>query len=223
MTGRPAPVPYELAAAEIVARMSALGGVPGGGADAPPAGPGDQPAATRPVVLIDGGSGAGKTSLAAEVARLWSRRTTTGAGAGAHAVAGTEGLQVVSLDSVYPGWHGLAAASAQVPRIVGTADPGYHGWDWDGDHPTAWVPLDPTRPIVVEGCGAITPGSVPLATFTVWIELDAETRKARALARDHGGFDPYWDLWAAQEQAHWAANRPWELADLLVDGPATVT
>ncbi|MEO8095730.1 MAG: hypothetical protein ABI632_12485, partial [Pseudolysinimonas sp.] len=43
----------------------------------------------RPVVLIDGRSGAGKTTLARELAPL-------------------VGAQLVSLDDVYPGWDGLA-------------------------------------------------------------------------------------------------------------------
>ena len=31
-----------------------------------------------------------------------------------------------------------------------------------------------------------------------------------------GGYDPYWDIWAAQEQAHWRENQPWSLADLTI-------
>ena len=50
----------------------------------------------RLVILLDGGSGAGKTVLANEIA------------------ARIEGLQVVHLDDVYPGWYGLDAASHAV-------------------------------------------------------------------------------------------------------------
>lgn len=159
--------------------------------------------AARPVVLLDGGSGAGKTSLAGELAAAWAGRRT-------------DVLQVVSLDDVYPGWHGLAAASAAVPRILSPTEPGYRRWNWEASHPADWVSLDPRRPILVEGCGALTRATAPLATCRVWLDADPDVRKRRALDRDQGGFDPYWDIWAAQEQAHWAANRPWELADLTV-------
>lgn len=158
--------------------------------------------AVRPVVLLDGGSGAGKTSLATHLAAAWR-------------ASRSEGLQVVSLDDVYPGWEGLAAASAAVPRILAAHGPGYRRWNWETSEEAGWVGVDPTRPILVEGCGALTLTSAPLATCRIWLEADESVRKQRALARDQGGFDPYWDLWAAQERTHWATNRPWELADLV--------
>jgi hypothetical protein len=157
----------------------------------------------RPVILLDGGSGAGKTSLAAAVAESW------------HATRGEE-LQVVSLDDVYPGWHGLAAGSAAVPRILARSGAGYRRWDWQTSQPADWVAVSPQAPILVEGCGALTLESATLATCTVWLELDESARKVRALARDQGGYDPYWDIWAAQERLHWRENRPWILADLAV-------
>jgi hypothetical protein len=161
------------------------------------------PAAGRAVILLDGGSGAGKTSLAALVADAW------------RAARGEE-LQVVSLDDVYPGWQGLAAGSAAVPQILAGAGPGYRRWDWDTSQPADWVDVDHRRPILVEGCGALTLATARLATCRVWLELDEPVRKARALARDNGGYHPYWDIWASQELLHWRDNRPWTLADLTV-------
>lgn len=158
--------------------------------------------APRPVVLLDGGSGAGKTSLAADIARRW------------RAVR-AEPLQVVSLDDVYPGWEGLAAASAAVPGILAAHSPGYRRWNWETSEPADRVELDPAAAILVEGCGALTADSAALADCRIWLEADESVRKQRALSRDHGGFDPYWDLWAGQEHAHWDAHRPWDLADLL--------
>ena len=159
--------------------------------------------AGRPVLLLDGGSGAGKTSLAALVAETWCAQRD-------------EELQVVSLDDVYPGWYGLADGSAAVPQILAARGAGYRRWNWATSEPADWRSVDPARPILVEGCGAITRGSAALATCRVWLELDEPVRKARALDRDEGGYDPYWDIWAAQEQLHWRENRPWDLADITV-------
>ena len=156
----------------------------------------------RPVILLDGGSGSGKTSLAASIGEEWARRRT-------------DRLQLVSLDDVYPGWEGLARAAAAVPAILGPAG-GYRRWDWARSVPAAWVTVDPERPVLVEGCGTLTRASAPLAAVRLWLEAPEPIRKARALARDEGGFDPYWDMWADQERLHWTKDRPWSLADLVV-------
>lgn len=159
----------------------------------------------RPVVLLDGGSGAGKTSLAGRIAAAWQ-------------ASRPDALHVVSLDDVYPGWEGLAAASAAVPRILSAHGPGYRRWNWETSDQTGWVSVDPRQPILVEGCGSLTRESSRLATCRIWLEADESVRKQRALARDQGGFDPYWDLWADQERTHWQSNHPWQLADLIA-GP----
>lgn len=157
----------------------------------------------RLVVLLDGGSGAGKTTLAHQLHRdVESRLGTT---------------QLVSLDDVYPGWRGLAAASDLVwQTILRPASPGFPGWDWERDQTAGWRDLDPRLPIIVEGCGAISRASSPLASTRIWYEMDAQLRRDRALGRDGEGYRPWWDTWAAQEAAHWQANRPWEMADLIV-------
>ena len=162
----------------------------------------------RPVILVDGGSGSGKTSLAAQVAQAWPHPLP---------------LQTVCLDNVYPGWSGLAAGSRAVPGIIAGPCPGYQRWDWDRARPAEQVQLDPAAAVLVEGCGALSRVSARLATLRVWVEVDAATRRAAPPPRDRGGFDPYWELWAAQEHTHWRRNQPWRWADLLVADPDRMT
>ena len=156
----------------------------------------------RPVVLIDGGAGAGKSTLARQLGEHWPE---------------PRGVQVVSLDELYPGWGGLATASLAVPDLIrGT---GFTTWDWRRNAPGRNRELDPSVALIVEGCGALTPASRALAGLAVWIELDAAARRDRALARDGAAFAAHWEEWAAQEAAHWRADRPWELADLILGPP----
>lgn len=152
------------------------------------------------VVLVDGGSGAGKTRLA------------TGLAAGM-------GAQLVSLDMFYPGWDGLEAGSRHVHEaVLDPAVAAWRRWDWLAQAPAEWHPVDPARPLVVEGCGALSVVNRSLVSLAIWIELDEPTRRARALARDGEAYAPHWERWAAQERAFWARERPRELADIVIDG-----
>ncbi|MCU1404640.1 MAG: hypothetical protein JWQ43_943 [Glaciihabitans sp.] len=121
------------------------------------------------------------------------------------------------LDDVYPGWDGLEAASEAVSRDI-LLRSCWQRWDWTVDAAAQWHQLDPLRPIIVEGCGALSRANRRLATFAVWIEQDAATRKARALARDGDDYRPYWDRWAAQEDEFIARESPDSLADVVLRG-----
>jgi uridine kinase len=153
----------------------------------------------RLVVLIDGHSGAGKTTLATELAYALK-------------------AQHVALDSFYPGWGGLEVGSAMVKGVVGPDDPGYTRWDWKRNQPAGFHKVNAKRDIVVEGSGCLSRANHELATFSVWVRLDQLERKRRAIARDGATIHANWDRWAAQEQAFFARERPDTLADAIVDG-----
>lgn len=151
----------------------------------------------RLVVLVDGRSGTGKTTLGT-------------------ALAAELDAVVVHLDDVYPGWDGLrAAADAVVSDVLGPPS-GHRRWDWDASEPAEWVSIDPVAPIVVEGCGALSRASAPLASLRVWLEADDAVRWDRAIGRDGAVFEREWERWAAQEATFIAAEDPAGLADVVV-------
>ena len=152
-------------------------------------------------VLIDGRSGSGKTELARAVVSGW---------------AGEPPPQLVRLDDLYPGWDGLDAGSDAVPEILHAHR--WQAWDWAENGPGMLHELDPGRPLVIEGVGAISRRSKPLADATLWVTLDDDTRKARALARDGETFAPHWDRWARHELEFIQRERPERLADLVING-----
>jgi len=154
------------------------------------------------VIAIDGRSGAGKSSLAA--------------------LLGDElGAPVVALEDLYGGWDGLergidllvakvleplrAGKAARVPR-----------YDWVArEWGTPWV-LEPPEVLIVEGVGAGARRAAAYASVLIWIEEPAPVRKKRALDRDGATFIPYWDMWAAQEEAMLAREHTAERADLVI-------
>src|SRR5699024_940205 len=76
---------------------------------------------TDPVIVIDGRSGAGKSSLAARLVRAWPL---------------PEPVQLLALDALYPGWAGLQHGSEIVRESV--LEPHRQGrigvwrrWDWE--------------------------------------------------------------------------------------------
>lgn len=154
-------------------------------------------------ILIDGRSGSGKTELARSL------------------VAGWPGAQLLRLDDLYPGWAGLDAGSAAIPSVLELHR--WRSWDWGASAPGAWREFDPGLPLVVEGVGAVSRASRPLADAALWVELDTQTRKLRALARDGLSYAPHWDDWAEQEDRFIAREQPQSLVDAVIDGSSAAT
>jgi len=166
-----------------------------------------------PIVLIDGPAGAGKSTLADDLVANWPR---TGAG-----VEPT----LVRMDDIYPGWDGLAAGSTFLTTellepLRSSRAAGWRRYDWTTRHRMQWNRVDPTHPLIVEGCGTLTAANASLADLRIWLDADDEVRKARALARDHGGFDPFWQMWQEQFERFVAMEDPIARADLILDGTA---
>jgi hypothetical protein len=149
------------------------------------------PSAERAVVLIDGPSGAGKSTLADAVAAAW---------------PGPVVPSLVRLDDIYPGWGGLDDAVELVgTRMLG---PRRAGADWDTGLAAEWHNVDPARPLIVEGCGALARAHAGLSDVRVWLDADDGIRKQRALDRDGGVFEAHWDQWQQDWERYRRREQP---------------
>lgn len=159
-------------------------------------------AASNPVVLIDGRSGAGKSSLARALVARWP-------------LAGR--VQSVALDSLYPGWDGLdegarlAREQILVPHARGVIGV-WQRWDWQAHAPAEAHAVDPALPLIVEGVGILSSATARLGDVRVWLESPTASRRQRALARDGETYRPHWDRWARQEERHIHRNEPTRFA-----------
>nr|WP_201469677.1 hypothetical protein [Microbacterium hydrocarbonoxydans] len=166
-------------------------------------------AAANPVVLIDGQSGAGKTTLARMLIDRWP-------------IAGR--VQLVALDSIYPGWDGLHdGVERALDGILRPHGRGYLGewrrWDWELGAEAESHAVDPSLGVLIEGSGILTPATAMVADVRVWLESPESRRKSRALTRDGDVYRPHWARWAEQEQAHIDRDDPRSLATRVIDVP----
>lgn len=168
---------------------------------------------TDGVVVIDGPSGAGKTTFAARLVSVW---------------PGPVRPVLVRMDDIYPGWSGLEAASEHLlrhvlrPRSLG--EPArWQRHDWTSGRAAEWHHVPADRPLVVEGCGSLSRATAPLVDLRVWIDAPTAVRKDRALRRDDGAFDAHWDMWSEQVDRFERREDPRSSADLVIvntDGEA---
>lgn len=166
-------------------------------------------AVANPVILIDGQSGSGKTTLANLIAERWPYPNDP---------------QIVALDSIYPGWNGLAAGVQQAyDRILfphaRSEVSVWTSWDWAANEPGENFGVNPALALIVEGSGILTPQTAPLADICVWVESPEESRYERAMHRDGETYRPHWERWAKQERAHLRRDKPQELATLTIVAP----
>lgn len=158
------------------------------------------------LVALDGRSGAGKTTVAVELARALD-------------------APVVALEDLYGGWDGLedgvtllrSAVLRPLARGVAARVPHY---DWLG---AAWSEpwtLEPPDVLIVEGVGAGARDLASITSVLVWVELAPQLRRERALGRDGALYRPHWQRWASQEDAFFERERPFERADAVIDGGA---
>lgn len=146
------------------------------------------------IVLLDGRSGVGKTTLA-----------TT--------MADSLNATVVHLDDVYPGWGGLAAGrDAVIDSVIRPLREGRAArirlWDWTRNAPGIEVAVPSSDIVIVEGCGVSTPESRELADVSIWVECDETIRRTRQRERDGVKFEDFLDLWESQVNEHIDANKP---------------
>lgn len=152
---------------------------------------------TPVIIAIDGRSGAGKTTLAVELAARLREH---------HKVS------LFHLEDIYPGWNGLATG---IDRYVDTVlsplrrgEPAeWVSWDWDSHYDGSLRITQPAEIVIVEGVGAAARRARPMLDTVIWMEATGKERRTRALARDGGSYEPYWDVWAAQEQ-EWLDSDP---------------
>lgn len=166
------------------------------------------------VVTVEGRSGSGKSTVAERLREALARRGTATA--------------VLPMEDLYPGWHGLARAPRLLVEWVleplrsgGAARWRRYDWERGGfseEESSLPGPVAAGGVLVVEGCGSGARIARPHVDLSVWVDAPDEVRARRLDSRgDAALYAPYRRVWADQEAEFYAAERPRERADVLVD------
>ena len=162
------------------------------------------------IIAVDGRSGAGKTTLAVELAARLRQH---------HKVS------LFHLEDIYPGWNGLMPG---IERYVGTVltplssgqAAEWTSWDWERHYDGGLNVTLPAEIVIVEGVGAAADAARSMLDAVVWVESPGDDRRRRALARDGSTYEPYWDSWAAQEDEWLSTDQVIGAADIRVQNLA---
>lgn len=157
------------------------------------------------LVCVDGPAGSGKSTFAERLA------------------AALGGAPVVHTDDLLAGWSDTLTfwprLEEGVLRPLAGGRPGrYRRYDWLAGRFAEEHEVPVTPALVVEGVSAARAAVAGRCVLAVWVEAPSDLRLARGIARDGEALRGEWERWRAVEDAHFAADRTRDRADLLVDG-----
>src|SRR5690606_5198579 len=98
----------------------------------------------------------------------------------------------------------------------------FQRYDWERGEFGAWCPVPVPDVLLVEGCGAGQRPVAARASLLVWVEVPADLRLARGLARDGDAMRDEWLRWMGLEQVEFAREGTRARADVVLDGTAGI-
>jgi uridine kinase len=165
------------------------------------------------LVGIDGCGGAGKSTLARELATV------------------VPHVSVVQFDDFYRSsadrsdeeiggnfdWRRLRDQLLQPLANGETAH--YQRYDWDGDELAEWHEIQPLGVLIVEGNYSTRSELRGFYDFTIWVDAPHDVRLRRGVQRDGEDSGATWlNVWMREEVRYVAAHRAAEHVDVVIDG-----
>lgn len=168
--------------------------------------------ASRPLVLIDGAAGSGKTTLAKEIAvRLNATLVHT---------------DDVSWCADPVQWDGELLSGIIAPWDHGDLV-AYRPSGWIKENRPGSIKADPEKPLVIEGMGACRKTLRQAAAFSIWVDTAPEIARNRVVQRDlangeNGGtvasITEFADWWDSLLLPLYLEEEPWKYVDIIVSG-----
>lgn len=156
------------------------------------------------ILAIDGGGGAGKSTLANRLCSVLNDCP----------VIHTDDF--VTWDNFF-GWQKTFLKRVLIPLSRNVAA-NYARFDWTSGTFGNAITVHPAPWIIIEGVGATHSQFRRFITYSIFVEADADRRLERGLARDGKESADFWKEWFAGERDYFVQHCPREFADLIVAG-----
>jgi len=159
------------------------------------------------VIAIDGRAGAGKTTLANELALALSLRRQ---------------VTVIHLDEIYAGWdlaltQSLTDSLSYILKTLASERPvSVPIYDWQLEEFNSNREISPCDVIIIEGVGSAQQVVREMATTSIWIDIDREAGLLRVLDRDGSAIEEQMNRWQIREEAHFLSDATRENADFIL-------
>ncbi len=165
-------------------------------------------ALARPcIIAIDGRSASGKSTLAAALNSATSSSATVR-------------TDDVAWHHSFFDWTHLLLSNVLKPIRAGQGI-SYRPPAWKERHREGAITVPQgCSMLILEGVGAARRELMHLIDIVIWVQADLEEAKARGVKRDGGdaGAAEFWEEWMGEEFPFLADQRPWERANVVING-----
>lgn len=166
----------------------------------------------RPLILIDGAAGSGKTTLAKKLADLL------------HAnLVHTDDVSWCA-DPVH--WDDEMLSGIVNPWLAGKMA-AYKPTGWMKENRPGFINADPDRALIIEGMGACRKTMRSTAAYSIWVDTEPEIARARVVQRDIANGDnggtvesvtKFADWWDSLMLPLFLEEKVWNHVDVIVNG-----
>ncbi len=174
----------------------------------------------RPIVVgIDGPGGSGKSTLARDLAEYLQVSVAIVQGDDFYSDMPEEEKANLSPEGGYESyfdWRRIRSAVLE-PIRSGAKNLRYQRYDWDNARMGSWIDIPTPEVVFVEGVYTFRPQLRDLLDFTVYVRTGEETQARRLIERGENS-NEWIERWNAASNIYESQVKPWENADLVIDG-----
>lgn len=162
---------------------------------------------SKSVISIDGPAGAGKTTLAQNLALALSLEMK---------------VQVIHMDDLYDGWENALGPqlSETLQHIVATHKGGkevsFSCYDWAKSSFKEAQPIPAANLIILEGVGSGQSAIRDELSALLWIDIDHAEGLQRVISRDGESIESQMRKWLSQQEQHFAREDTQNAADFIL-------